>query len=425
MTSLIARKMPTLSLLKGFFESCVPPKRRSFLEWAEAEVIIPSGPFEGYRFDSKRLPYCRLLFEEMGKWQRHVITGPTQSGKSFHAFALVVVYYLFEMQLDVIIGIPDINMAGDKWQEDIKPVIESSSYRELLPTTGQGSKGAGKIQKIKFKNGRFLRFMSGGGNDKQRAGATARVLVVTETDGLDTVSGTSQEGQTKIQQLEARTRAFDDDALKFFECTVSTESRFTWSEYSNGTASNIVCQCRSCGAWVSPGREDLSGWQGAESAIEAGEKGRWNCPSCGIVYSEDDRTKMNLEARLVHKGQEITPDGIVVGNAPETNTLGFRWSAWNNLLCSTRKLAQEEWESANCDEPEIADVARKQQAWAMPAENPNVEKVPSGCCHCPWFRQSLFSGRCRGIVQKMKFQHEFNGSHGIYRCRKAGTAVVC
>jgi hypothetical protein len=35
-------------------------------------------------------------------------------------------------------------------------------------------------------NGAVLKFMSGGGGDKSRAGYTARVVVVTDTDGLDT-----------------------------------------------------------------------------------------------------------------------------------------------------------------------------------------------------------------------------------------------
>ena len=362
-------------ILGEFLSDCTPHLLRPVLSWAEDEVVMPSGPFEGYDFDSGRLPYSRLLLNELGKWQRHVITGPTQSGKSFHAFVLVIMYYLFERQEDVIVGIPDDNMAGDKWLEDIKPVIEKSRYRNLLPKTGPGSKGAGKLKKIKFENGRFLRFMSAGGNDKQRAAATARVLIVTETDGMDVVAGTSQEGQTKIQQLEGRVRAFGDDALKFFECTVSTADAFTWDQYKSGTASRIAHQCRGCDAWVSPEREHLVGWQDAKDEIEAGELGRFSCPECGILYSEDDRVEMNNSALLVHKGQEVTPEGEIVGPVPRTHTLGFRWSGFQNLLFPTSMLAEEEWVAAHSEEPELADIARKQQAWAMPAENPNIEKT--------------------------------------------------
>ena len=46
--------------------------------------------------------------------------------------------------------------------------------------------------------------MSGGGSDKSRAGFTSRVVVITETDGLDETGGRSREAD-KVTQLEART----------------------------------------------------------------------------------------------------------------------------------------------------------------------------------------------------------------------------
>ena len=357
---------------------------------------MPSGPFTGYAFTSDRLPYSRLLLDEIGNWQRHVITGPTQSGKSFHAFVLVIMYHLFERQEDVIVGIPDINMAGDKWAEDIKPVIESSSYANLLPKSGAGSKGAGKLTKITFENGRFMRFMSAGGNDKQRAGATARVLIVTETDGMDNVGGTSQEGQTPISQLEGRIRAYGDEAFSSFECTVSTEDAFTWKQYMAGTASRIVHKCKACDKWVSPERADLIGWQDATNEIEAGELGRFSCPDCGIFYSEEDRIEMNGNAMLVHRGQEVTPGGEITGEVPKTNTLGFRWSAFQNLLNPTSKIAVDEWLAHNSEDPELAGIVQSQQVWAVPVKDTATEKIPISVAVIRG-SDDKYNGRCSGI----------------------------
>lgn len=387
-------------VFRNFLDSCVPKQLRSIRGWAEDEVVIPSGPSEGYHFDSDRLPYSRLLLEELGDWQRHVVTGPTQSGKSFHAFVLVIMYYVFELGEDVIVGIPDINMAGDKWAEDILPVIEKSQYKDLLPKVGAGSKGAAKLTKVKFGNGRHIRFMSSGGSDKQRAAATARVLVVTETDGMDIVASTSQEGQTKIQQLEGRVRAFGDSALKFFECTVSTEDAFTWVEYNRGTASKIVHKCRACGEYVSPEREDLVGWKEAKDEIEAGELGRFACPnkSCGIYFSEEDRKEMNLNARLIHRGQTIDSNGVIHGEPPRTNTLGFRWSGFQNLLYSVSMLAREEWLALHSENPIIADIARNQQAWAKPSKDPNIEKIPLDVAIVQGIDER-YLGRCSGFAK--------------------------
>jgi phage terminase large subunit GpA-like protein len=383
-------------VLTEFLDSCTPPPLRGFAEWAESEIILPSGPFVDYEFRCDRLPFSKLLLNEFGKWERHIITGPTQSGKSLLAFVLVIMYHLFELREDVIVGVPDINMAGDKWSEDIKPVILSSSYADQLPTSGPGSKGAERLTKIRFRNSKFLRFMSAGGNDKQRAGATARVLVVTETDGMDVVAETSQEGQTKMQQIEGRVRAFGDSAVIFAECTTSTEDAYTRREYLAGTASKIVHPCGSCGEWVSPEREHFVGWEDAPDMVTAGKRGAFTCPSCGVYYTEEDRQEMNQNARLIHRGQSITPEGEIVGPIPPTNTLGFRWSAFQNLLTSMKKLAQEEWTALQTDDPTVAQIMRNQQVWAMPAENPNIEKVPISVSIVRG-SDPKYAGRCSGL----------------------------
>lgn len=361
-------------LLDQFWRDCRPTRLRELAVWAEDELKLPSGPAAGRRYKLDRLPYARLLFAELGKWRRHVITGPTQGGKTFHGFVAVICYYLFEVKVDVIVGIPDLNMAGVKWSKDIRPVIEASSYRGMIPTRGPGSKG-GNPTDITFLNGQSLLFMAGGGNDKQRAGATAPVLIVTETDALDVISQTSQEGQSKIDQLEGRVNAFDLDARIFAECTVSTEGAYTWKKYKAGTESRIACQCESCGDWVTPEREHFVGWDTANDEIEAGEKAAFSCPSCGILYSDEQRRQMNLGAKSVHRGQEITPEGEVVGEPPKTDTLGFRWSAFNNLLVSSRLLGMKEWSAAQSEDP-AAEITVKQQLWALPAEDEQVEKVP-------------------------------------------------
>ncbi len=200
--------------------------------------------------------------------------------------------------------------------------------------------------------------------------------MVTETDGLDEISESSKEGQSKIDQLEGRVNAFDLDARIFTECTVSTETAYTWSNYMKGSQSRIMCQCPHCYGWVSPEREHFVGWDNAETEFEAAERSAFSCPDCGILLSEDDRREMNLGAKLVHKGQEITPDGQVIGEQPKTDTLGFRWSAFNNLLTSCRMLGMEEWRAQNAENPIAAEVTVKQQRYAMPAQGVQVEQVP-------------------------------------------------
>jgi phage terminase large subunit GpA-like protein len=242
-----------------------PRRLRSMRQFAEQELIVPAGPYRGRRFRCDRQPYTALWFEQVdsGMWNRCVATGPTQSGKSLTCFVIPLLYHLFEQQETVICGLPDMDMAADKWREDLLPAIESSRYRDLLPASGGGSRG-GRVESLQFRNGATLKFMSGGGSDKSRAGFTSRVVVITETDGLDEIGGRSRESD-KLTQLEARTRAYGQRKRIYMECTVSTETGRTWQEYTHGTRSRIVLPCPGCGKWVTPEREHLAGWQGARA----------------------------------------------------------------------------------------------------------------------------------------------------------------
>ena len=362
-------------LVSEFWTACRPQRLRSLPQWAEDEIVLPNGPAEGRRFKLDRMPYARLLLNEFGKWRRHVIVGPTQSGKTVCAFVLPMLFYLFEMREDVIVGLPDLTMAGVKWEKDIRPMIERSRYRSQLPKRGSGSKG-GRPEMLTFANGRSILFMGGGGNDKQRAGATSRVLLITETDGLDEISASSKEGQDKISQYEGRVRAFGLDHVIGMECTVTTRKARTWREYQAGTASRIVCKCVHCAAWVTPEREHFVGWDQAETKIEAGKKAAFSCPACGQLINEAQRRKMNHGALLVHRGQEVTPEGQIVGEPPQTDTLGFRWSAFNNLFTPIELIGMEEWEAERAEDPQAAEVRLKQQVWCIPSDDEKIEKTP-------------------------------------------------
>lgn len=348
-----------------------PPRLRSMREFAEQELVMPSGPKEGRRFRAEWQPFTRFLFEaiDSGKWNRIVCTGPTQSGKSFASFVVPAMYHLFEVGETVILGLPSLDMAGDKWLIDLLPAIEASRYRELLPEKGPGSRG-GRVESIRFRNGRTLKFMTGGGGDKSRAGFTSRVLIVTETDGMDRASETSREAD-KITQLEARTRAYGSRKRVYMECTVSTSEGRTWREFSQGTASRIALPCPHCRAYVTPGRDDLHGWRDAGTDAEAKEHAAFHCPACAVAWTEEERRVANAGGVLVHRGQEVEPDGRVIGEPPLTPTLGFRWSAVNNHFLSASEIASDEWRAARSHDGDNAEKEQLQFVWALP-HDPDV-----------------------------------------------------
>lgn len=345
-------------------------------EFAESVIILPDGPDAGFRYRLDRQPYTRLWFEALdsGRYNEAAAVGPTQSGKTLSCWVIPILWHLFERQETVVGGLPTMAIAKDKWLIDLLPVVKAGQLRALLPDRGLGSNGAFS-EMVSFRNGVSLRFMSGGGDDKSRAAFTTRVTAVTEADGLDTSSTTSREA-SKAAQIKARTLAHSDNRMNYWESTASVKQGLIWQLYLSGTESRIACPCPHCKAYVSPEREHLGGWQDATSADEAAEAAFFFCPACGEEITEAQRVQMNLKAKLLHRGQTITRQGKIKGNHPRTRTLGFRWSAFNNLFAKASDIGAQEWSAAHSDDSDNAQKAICQFIWAIPHEPEATELNP-------------------------------------------------
>lgn len=350
---------------------------RTMREFAESEIVHTRGPFKGRRFRCDRQPWTRLWFEELdsGRWSRHVATGPSQTGKSLLCYVIPSLYFLCEYREDVIQGAPNKDIITDKWKKEMRPTLRATRYGDLLPRAGAGSRG-GEVDEIELDNGAGVRFLTGGSDDKGRASYTARILLVTETDGMDKSAKTSRESD-QITQLEMRVESFGERALVFLECTVSIPTGRTWREYDErGSSGRIYIRCQHCGRFVSPERQHLVGWQNAETESEAREKAALVCPDCGKLWTEEERHEANHDCILVHKGQEIDHKrGKTTGPLPETRTLGFRWNSANNLLTTTAHLAAKHWAAARDPDESNAEKMLGQFVWAVPYESDEVDLV--------------------------------------------------
>jgi phage terminase large subunit GpA-like protein len=341
-------------------------------EFAEQEIVLPSGPYQGERFRLDRLPWFKLWLGAVDshQWRRYGLTGVGQGGKTLGGSALPVMYHLFEHRETVVYGAPSLEMCNDKWRQDILPLIEASQYRDLLPESGRGSKG-GTALSVQFTNGATLKFMSGGGSDKARAGFTTRVAVITESDGFDEAGEKSREADP-FSQIEARTSAFGDRAVVYQECTVSTEEGRTWKELKAGTDSRIILACPHCQRWATPEREHFTGWQEATSVMEARERGGLHCPLCGTIWSEADRKLANDSARLLHRGQDLDPDGKIVGAIAPSLTFFLRFTAANNLLVPMARVAEEEFNAPRTTDAALAERKLRQFWWTLPSESESL-----------------------------------------------------
>jgi len=353
------------------------PRIRPMRQFAEEEIILPSGRFKGLRFRADRQPFSGLLLDAYDdpRYNRFAVTGPTQTGKTILAFVTPIVYHLFETRETVVCGIPDMDMSRDKWELDLLPIIERTRYRDLLPRRGSGSRG-GKVTMIQFRNGAALRFMSSAGRDKSRAGFTSRILVCTEVDGMAVAQKTSQEADP-IKQLLGRLRAWTDEEKRIYlECTVTVAEGRIWREYQEGTQSRIVLRCPHCSGWVTPERGHFLGWADAADEMQARDQAHYVCPSCKHPWTPADRRQANQEAVLAHRGQEVGPDGQVRGALPPTRTLGFRWSAVNNFLVSERETGYDCWKAGRADDEENAEKEQCQFVWCVPYLPPKLAITP-------------------------------------------------
>jgi phage terminase large subunit GpA-like protein len=350
---------------------------RKIAEWAQDHIVLPSGPLAGERFKAGTHPVSRIWFDVLDScvWQRNAISGPGQDGKSMQGFVIPTLHTLFERRETVFVGIPDMRLAGEKWDVDFRPTIESS-FPGLMPTRGEGSKGGAVKTGVMFRNGARLKFMSAGHGDAGLAGPTTKNLVMTEVDKYDTAGEASRETDP-IRQMEARTRVYRNYGRRIImECTVSLASGRIWQAITDGTDSRLQHPCPLCEGFAAWEREHLVGWQDAENERQAAELARWECPLCNKQFTEDQRLAAIQDSRLVHSGQTVDTHGEVIGSVPAVETFGLRWSPFSSPFQRTETLGQDEWIAARELDQESAEKERRQFCWAIPYEPPDVELAP-------------------------------------------------
>lgn len=345
------------------------PKVRTYRQFAEAEIVLPNGPKKGRHFDVDFMPFTGLLLDmfDSGAYRRFFASGNVQGGKTLMLLAIPVMYSLFEMIEDVILGVPMMDLAQGIYQERLLPIIQSSRFRNQLPTSGSGSRG-GKTSTVRFRNGTLLRFMAAGGSDAAMSSHTSRIICLTEIDKMDQPGATSREGDP-LQQIEARSAAFGLQARVFSECTMSTAyGRINTEITKFGTDTKVVIPCAHCGHYVYPEREYFTGWQDADSQEEAEQAAGYVCQECGVIWTEADRAESLNSPMLVSRGQEIKKKRgkfVLVGDAPKTSTFGVRWNAMHSPLVPMASIAEREWRAAHSDNPNDMKPIH-QFIWTLP-----------------------------------------------------------
>jgi phage terminase large subunit GpA-like protein len=373
---LTARNNPALQELTWLARNCRAPKLRTHGEFFEQEMVVPTGPFENFKAKISRQPWTGHFLRELNspRWNHCNLIAPGQAGKTFSGTAEPLLYHLFEQRETVVFGAPDEDTGADKWQVDYLPMILKTKYRELLPRRGEGSEGGRFHNMITFGNGARLKMMTGGGGDTSRSAFSSRVAVITEAGKLAVRSESSDE-TSKLQQIMSRVRSHDLNYRIYTECTLETPEGVMWQWHLTGSASRVVKPCPHCGLYVAPDEGDFVGWENAPDDFTAMELGHWACPECKEPITADQRREMNARGILVHRGQEVTPAGEVVGPEPRTMRFSFRAGAFDNQLVSPEGIAKELHDGSQESDQESAQKKIKQFLWALPWKSPLTEEI--------------------------------------------------
>ena len=80
------------------------PKLRTLREFVESEIVLPEGKYRGRKLRIHRQPYVGLLYDAIDskRWNRIVVVGCVQSGKTLCGFVTPLLYHLFAPSETVI-----------------------------------------------------------------------------------------------------------------------------------------------------------------------------------------------------------------------------------------------------------------------------------------------------------------------------------
>ncbi|MCA1776055.1 MAG: phage terminase large subunit family protein [Loktanella sp.] len=105
-----------------------------------------------------------------------------------------------------------------------------------------------------------------------------------------------------------------------------------WSLWQQGTRHHWAWPCRHCREYFIPRFKQL-GWPKGASPTQARRDAWVECPRCGGVHTEEDKTWLNANGAMVAPGQRVIlgdAGAIVRGDPPDASTISY----WTSGLCS-------------------------------------------------------------------------------------------
>ncbi|MBP2232553.1 phage terminase large subunit GpA-like protein [Azospirillum agricola] len=339
---------PAQELLSRWAGLLRPPPKRFTDEWAVDSVELPPTSGIPGPYDPSHTPYVVPImraFDEP-RWKMIVVVMGSQMGKTL-AFAIVIGRRMDDDPVPCMYVGPDRNFVEDTFEPQLIQLIKSSKSLTKKTIWGKANK---KVRKI--INGAVLR-LAWAGSASQLAGQPAGLVLVDERDRMG--DDVKDEGDP-VTLGDARLNSYANGKLGVIstplEGSVETEEHPetgivhwkvvdpddltspTWKLWQEGTRFEWAWPCPYCKEYFIP-RLSLLKWAKPKDGrkvtpAEAQRSAHLSCPNpeceCntdGLVIEDKHKAWMNKRARYIAPGQQVLPDGTVVGDLPDTDIATF------------------------------------------------------------------------------------------------------
>jgi len=303
-----------------------PP--RSFVRWAEEELVLPEGDNKGQRFVWTRRPWQKLLAEAMTPgtsrcWSRVVIAAGSQTGKTFFAISYGI-FCVAELGDSVQIAAPAETTSTSVVKGKVEPILLANPRlaARALPVNYKPRNKKADFR-ITCPNGGMMAFPFSGGS---MVSYPARTTIGTEHAKMPQLAETSD----MTDQLRARADGYRGGWRGVFESTPGNTATRHALDMAAGTCSSLICPCPHCGDYFEAGSlETMAGYEDCDSAEDAAANVTMVCSHCGAEIGEEHRATMQAGARLHHEH-------------PDRDLLSVRVN-WLHSIKTFRQFGQAAW----------------------------------------------------------------------------------
>jgi len=264
------------------------------VDWAEANLVVPDGPFKGEKWKRENAPYLVPVLEALSPDDPCVevtLRANSQIGKS-----LIGIGWLGAMvdqfPAEAMLVSPTVNAARGFEKEKLKPALDASQVikSKIRPTKSRDADGSTQFYK-KFPGGFIVQ--TGANTSVDLSSKTVRYAWANELDRWP--ADVDNEGDPSAL-LDARQVAFHADGRykRFNESTPTIKGASPIdAKYEDGTCETWQCCCPHCGA-----EQELI-WEGLRWEEGAPETACYVCQVNGCVIEEKHKRRMVSMGRAI------------------------------------------------------------------------------------------------------------------------------